>query len=382
VINIFSSGKITTIFTNRIMFPILDINGYILGFSGRSIDKKADEQGTKYINSKENEIFKKNEIFYNINNIDIRECETLIIVEGFMDAIAYYRAGYHNVVATMGVAFSEAHIKVLKSFSKLKNIVLSFDNDATGEAANYRVGTILAKEKFDLFCCRITEPEIKDVDELLKKRGEVKVKEMFDNKQDFFVFYIDYMLNEIETLSEKNKKTTEVLEFISKYIDILSVDTYLEAISKKTNIKLENLKLKFSQLIGKPIHTIGQPTPVKKEYKASTPRQAASTKFNYNVNAEKTMSDKINATIETKKNSISRGIDELIASSFINIAAFIYLVNQLPSPTYINDLNKRNIIKIIKLVYERDKTIEHITIDDVNQLSKELKLEDSPHYDL
>ena len=112
-------------FTNRIMFPLWDINGRVVGFSGR-IYNKSDT--SKYVNSKESEIFKKGSLIYNYHRAkeEIRKKKFVIIVEGFMDVIALYKAGIYNVVAMMGTAVTNEQAKLLKKLST--NIILCFDS--------------------------------------------------------------------------------------------------------------------------------------------------------------------------------------------------------------------------------------------------------------
>jgi len=136
-------------FRNRVMFPICNDQGKVIAFTGRTLstDEKA---GPKYLNSPETPIYSKSRVLFNLDNAKeaIRKLEYSILVEGQMDCISVYAAGFHNVIASSGTAFTELQAKLLGRFSK--NVVVNFDPDTAGARATERTLGLLVEEEFNI----------------------------------------------------------------------------------------------------------------------------------------------------------------------------------------------------------------------------------------
>jgi DNA primase len=136
-------------FRNRITFPICNDQGKVIAFTGRTLstDEKA---GPKYLNSPETPIYSKSRVLFNLDNAKeaIRKLEYAILVEGQMDCISVYAAGFHNVIASSGTAFTELQAKLLGRFSK--KVVVNFDPDTAGARATERTLGLLVEEEFDI----------------------------------------------------------------------------------------------------------------------------------------------------------------------------------------------------------------------------------------
>ena len=136
-------------FRNRVMFPITNESGKVIAFTGRTLsnDEKA---GPKYLNSPETPIYSKSRVLFNLDKAKeaIRKLEYAILVEGQMDCISVYTAGFHNVIASSGTAFTELQARLLGRFSK--NIVVNFDPDTAGAAAAERSLALLVSEDFQI----------------------------------------------------------------------------------------------------------------------------------------------------------------------------------------------------------------------------------------
>ena len=129
------------LFRGRILFPILDYRGNVIGFSGRIYNT---DTGAKYMNSHEGFLFKKSSVLYNYSNAinDIKLNDRIIIFEGFMDVFAAYRAGINNSVCTRGTALTSEHVSIITN--QTKNIVLCYDGDNAGKKADaYRLLRLL-----------------------------------------------------------------------------------------------------------------------------------------------------------------------------------------------------------------------------------------------
>ncbi len=136
-------------FRNRVIFPIANETGRVIAFTGRTL--AADEKaGPKYLNSPETAIYSKSRVLFNLDHAKeaIRKLDYAILVEGQMDCIAVFAAGFHNVIASSGTAFTELQAKLLGRFSK--KVVVNFDPDTAGAKATERTLGLLVEEEFEI----------------------------------------------------------------------------------------------------------------------------------------------------------------------------------------------------------------------------------------
>lgn len=212
-----SNGRLYDTFQNRIIFPIIDEDNNVVGFSGRKYLKAdlEDKMLPKYSNSKETFLFKKSGLFYNINNAlqNIKKSKEIVITEGFMDTIRMSSIGYKNVVALMGTAFTSEHLeKIIKYKCK---VLLNLDQDEPGKEATIKIGDLLLKNNIETSV--IVFDDYKDSDEFIIGKG----KEAFDIAYNNRISFIDFKLNYLK--SNKNMKdSTEISKYINEAIDSLN----------------------------------------------------------------------------------------------------------------------------------------------------------------
>jgi DNA primase len=175
-------------FRKRVMFPIANESGKIIAFTGRALstDEKA---GPKYLNSPETAIYSKSKILFNLDQARqaIRELDYAILVEGQMDCISVYAAGFHNVIASSGTAFTELQAKLLGRFSK--NVVVNFDPDTAGAKATERTLGVLVEEEFQIKVLTL-EPGL-DPDLFIRKKGKDAYAQALRNSQLYFDYLIE-----------------------------------------------------------------------------------------------------------------------------------------------------------------------------------------------
>lgn len=204
-------------FSNRIMIPITNTIGQIVGYTGRIYH---GENEAKYINSKETPVYKKSEILFNYYNAKpfIRESGNVIVVEGNMDAIKMYSSGVKNVIALMGTALSKFQIDMLK---KLRvPIILMLDNDSAGLNATVKNGEALRKVGIETQVVRLKD--YKDPDEYIEKYGIEQFKNILKNPLN----YIDFRLNYIK--SNRNLNSSEDLaNYIKEVINVIQSEDEL-----------------------------------------------------------------------------------------------------------------------------------------------------------
>ena len=175
-------------FRNRVMFPIANDVGKIIAFTGRTLatDEKA---GPKYLNSPETAIYSKSRVLFNLDKAKeaIRKLDYAILVEGQMDCISVYAAGFHNVIASSGTAFTEIQAKLLGRFSK--NVVVNFDPDTAGAKAAERTIGLLVEEEFNIKV--LTLDQGFDPDLYIRRKGKDAYGEALRGSQKYFDYLIE-----------------------------------------------------------------------------------------------------------------------------------------------------------------------------------------------
>ena len=214
------------IFQNRIMFPLMNLENKTVAFSGRIYDTNSKD--SKYINTKETNIFKKGEILYNYYACkeDVRIKKYLILVEGFMDVIRLSTIGIKNVVATMGTSLTINQIKLLKRLSN--NIYLCFDGDNPGKLANINNGEELIKHDINIKVISLDNND--DPDSYVLKNGKEKFETLIEEAKSYQEYYMEYQKDNISTTDIK-----EVTEYINKVLEKLKYNN--NAIEKELVLK-------------------------------------------------------------------------------------------------------------------------------------------------
>jgi DNA primase len=197
------AGNIYSKFRNRIMFPIAQENGKIIAFTGRTLST-GERSGPKYLNSPETAIYSKSRVLYNLDKAKeaIRHLKYTIVVEGQMDCISVYAAGFHNVVASSGTAFTETQVRLLSRFSK--DIVLNFDPDTAGEAAADRSLGMLVAEEFKIKILSLEEGY--DPDLFIRKKGAAAYAQALQNAPKYFDYLVHRALRTFPVKSPEGKK--------------------------------------------------------------------------------------------------------------------------------------------------------------------------------
>lgn len=223
-------GNIYDRFRNRIIFPVFNVSGRVIGFGGRVLD----DSKPKYLNSPETPIFHKGTNLYGLNlAIKNNQARTVIMVEGYMDVISLSQQGVTNVVATLGTALTEGQCKLLKRY--IDTVIVSFDSDVAGQNATIRGLEILQKSGFDLKILQI--PSGKDPDEFIRSFG----REKFLNLVDGALPIIDFKLRMAEKGIDFSKQEM-VIKYLKRVVNVLKdLDplekaVYIKQVSEKSGI--------------------------------------------------------------------------------------------------------------------------------------------------
>lgn len=224
------------LFEHRIIFPIHNIAGQVVAFSGRIFDENPNVP--KYINSPETKIFVKGNTLYNYHRAvkSIREKDAIIVCEGFMDVIAYYKAGIENVVALMGTAFTKNHLSAIKRLTK--NVILSLDGDQAGKQATIKIIESLRNEDFHIKVVNL--PENRDPDEILETNGPEYLAGFIVNAINGFEFLLDYetRMTNLNNYEEKKKFLIKMSSYIQNMDNQFDRDFYIDKIAKIANVAL------------------------------------------------------------------------------------------------------------------------------------------------
>ena len=175
-------------FRNRVTFPITNESGRVIAFTGRTLS--ADEKaGPKYLNSPETAIYSKSRVLFNLDKAKeaIRKLDYAILVEGQMDCISVYAAGFHNVIASSGTAFTELQARLLGRFTK--NVVVNFDPDTAGAKATERTLGLLVEEEFQVKV--LTLESGFDPDLFIRRKGKEAYAGALKNSQKYFDYLIE-----------------------------------------------------------------------------------------------------------------------------------------------------------------------------------------------
>lgn len=216
-------------FINRIMIPIENLQGNVVGFTGRIYN--GEEDTAKYLNTKETKIFKKGSILFNYHNARnaIREAKVVVVVEGNMDAITLSAKGIKNVVALMGVAMSQVQIDTLKKLNV--PIILMLDNDSAGLDATLKNGEILRKAGVDTLVVRLSGA--KDPDEYIRAKGVDALNDNIKHAISFLDFLLDYLKQDLDlnNITDLKKYINSIISHIN-YEDDLTKQLIISKISK------------------------------------------------------------------------------------------------------------------------------------------------------
>ena len=217
-------------FRSRIMFPIFEVTGQVVGFTARTFEPssgKSGQQGlaktgetmAKYVNTPQTVIYDKSRVLYGLSKakLDIKKADRCILVEGNMDALMSYQAGVRNVVASSGTALTPTHLRLLQRYTK--NLGFCFDTDQAGAMATRRgIGLALAQQ-FNISILEIKDPECKDPADYVKKYGP-KWSEVADTAKPVIDYYFDRARSSYNPTSAESKK--QIISAVAPFIKRLA----------------------------------------------------------------------------------------------------------------------------------------------------------------
>ena len=239
------SSDARDVYIDRIMFPLYDLTGRVVGFSGRIYK---DNGLNKYLNTKETPIFKKGQLLYHYH-IAKEECrlkKSVIVMEGFMDVIRASTIGVRNTVALMGTALTHEQLQLLKRLSN--NIILCLDGDDPGVHATLSIGDMLLEEGLEPKVLVLPNPD--DPDSFILNQGKDKFLGLLDSAVTFNDFKLRKLKESVDFRSEEEtaKYINQVLVEAAKVQDPIRVEIMLKKLAKEFDLSYNTLEMRFREI--------------------------------------------------------------------------------------------------------------------------------------
>ncbi len=308
-------------FFGRLIFPIIDVQGRVIGFGGR--DLTDSKTSPKYLNSPDTPIFNKSYNLYSINIAKNNKNKELILVEGYIDVIALCQVGITNVVASLGTAFNENHIKLLKKYAN--KVIILFDSDDAGIKATLRAIPILIENGIYVRVAQVEDA--KDPDEYISNFGANNFIKLLNTAKSYISFQIiqkmkDYNLNDP---IQKVEFTKEVSKIISSLSSPVERDVFINEASQITKISKEaiyeevNMVLSNNNNIERIINK--KPKQAILNNKLDEARQSILYILSSNINIYNILKNYIN-------------YEDFIDDAYIKLAKLIFELNEKNQPIY------------------------------------------------
>lgn len=240
------NGRSYDYFRNRVMFPVFDIAGNVIAFSGRDIggDSKA-----KYLNSSDTPGFQKRKNLFALNFAKNHCAEQLILCEGNMDVVSLHAAGFENAVASLGTALTDEQARIMAKYTK--RVIISYDADAAGQRAAHRAMEIFAKVGLDVRI--LTMKDAKDPDEFIKAFGADAFARLLKSSHTGFEYNLQSVLAryDIQQPDQKIKAAAELCGLVARVYSSAEREVYIQAVADKLELPADSLRKDVDRLMAR-----------------------------------------------------------------------------------------------------------------------------------
>ena len=340
-------GKFIDRFRNRLMFPIIDIRERVIAFGGRVLD----DSKPKYINSPEDIVYSKGRNLFAFNIAKKNNPKTIIMVEGYMDAVSLHQRGITNAVASLGTALTEAQGRLLRR--SCEKVIIGYDADGAGQAATLRGLEILQNLGCDI---RILQIEgAKDPDEFVVKYGPERFQMYVDKAISLVEFKVKMLKNNLnlDNVNDKIKFLNEVARILAKVSNSMEREVYVDKISLEYKVSKEAIYGEINKLL-----YANNKTEQKLEKKVTT------VKPSLNIVQEQQIDDKTKRTealviyllVNYQEKSFDK-LKKLIENNVIKIERNKTIINKLYEEHEKGNINIDNILNL----FEDESTINYLS---------------------
>ena len=340
-------GKFIDRFRNRLMFPIIDIRERVIAFGGRVLD----DSKPKYINSPEDIVYSKGRNLFAFNIAKKNNPKTIIMVEGYMDAVSLHQRGINNAVASLGTALTEAQGRLLRR--SCEKVIIGYDADGAGQAATLRGLEILQNLGCDI---RILQIEgAKDPDEFVVKYGPERFQMYVDKAISLVEFKVKMLKNNLnlDNVNDKIKFLNEVARILAKVSNSMEREVYVDKISLEYKVSKEAIYGEINKLL-----YANNKTEQKLEKKVTT------VKPSLNIVQEQQIDDKTKRTealviyllVNYQEKSFDK-LKKLIENNVIKIERNKTIINKLYEEHEKGNINIDNILNL----FEDESTINYLS---------------------
>ena len=333
-------------FINRIMFPLHNKDGKVIGFSGRIYNR---DDLNKYQNTKETPLFKKRENLFNYHRAKeaIRTDKKVIVMEGFMAVIRAYTIGVKNCVATMGTALSIEQAEFIRKLSN--NIYLCYDGDNAGRKATLTSGEVFTKMNLNVYVISLSDNL--DPDDYIIKYGEDSFKKKIEDAIPFNEYKIKILKQKynFDNIDDKTNYINQVLLEIKNEKDEVKQEIMLKTLANDTNVWYNTLEKKLLGLMDSDKHKTSSDTIVIKKDKKNGFLKAMESLIYYSINYPKVITIIDNSNVYIPNTEIRLLLNEII--SYYNRYGE---VNEADFYTYLSNMDNDSLIKELKKVLQSD----------------------------
>ncbi|MBQ4152758.1 MAG: DNA primase [Oscillospiraceae bacterium] len=310
-------GTFFDIYRNRVIFPIMDLRGNVIAFGGRVLD----DSKPKYLNSGDTLVFKKTKNLFCLNLAKNEIKDRLILAEGYMDVIAMYQAGFHNVVATLGTALTQDQARMISGY--VNEVILSYDSDEAGQTATKRAVGLLSAEGVKARVLKIEGA--KDPDEYIKKFGSTRFKLLLDgsdNATDYELARLKQQFDTDTAAGQADYLKAAINQVLSNLTTPVERDVYAGKLSKETGVSRETILAQVDTLIRKKRYT--------KEKKEWQDIQSGKQYYSDRVNPQKAAN---------KREAIAE--ERILAFLYRDNGFSEYILERLDEDSFVTDFNRR-----------------------------------------
>ena len=225
-------------FRSRIIFPVFDFNSQVIGFGGRVFGKESEKEVAKYVNSPATLLYDKSRVLYGLNKtkMEVRKKDSCVLVEGYMDFIMAFQAGFQNVVATSGTALTPYQLKIIKRYSE--NLLTAFDMDVAGDSATKRSIDLAQAQGFNVKV--ITMPQGMDPADVLVKDAS-QFADLITKAKSILEFYFESAFSKSDHKAPEGKKEISkiLLPVIKRIPNKIEQSFWVQKLAKQLEIKEE-----------------------------------------------------------------------------------------------------------------------------------------------